>query len=136
MVGRECDACHGNGDNAAPPLALVNFACHQVTQGHAHAYSADHPGAVANCLAALGYRVTVDPTRLQPEEWATVTLKRRKASPPSDLTLDVLMSPGDPTGMERNALRFPIPVTDSSATTTSTLAALVTAWAWTSNAPR
>lgn len=37
------------------PIVLVNYGCHPVTLGAAKQYSADYPGAVARCLAAMGY---------------------------------------------------------------------------------
>lgn len=87
-------------------------------------------------LAAMGYRLTVEPSTLAPEQWATVTMTRQKTTPPSDVTLSILMGPQTRAGMDSTALRFPVPVTSSDKTSRSTLAALVTAWSWTPNGPR
>lgn len=79
-------------------------------------------------LAATGYRVIVDPPTLEPEQWATVTLRQRKRTPPSDLTLDIRMSPGQAqSGMDTTTLRFPIPVDHPRATPATTAHAWIRA---------
>ena len=79
----------------------------------------------------------VQPSRLAPDEWATVTVTRRKHTPPSDVEVGILLAPAQKqAGTDSNALRFGLSVADQDATTTSTLAATLTAWAWTMDGPR
>lgn len=78
-------------------------------------------------LEAPGWSVTVEPTSLEPNEWATVTLKQRRLTPLANVSLDILMGPQTRAGMDSTSLRFPVPVTVEGATPESTVRAWVTA---------